>query len=78
MDHELEGTGRPGKVPDGDETWVIPKIVELAIDWNLDSWYKVIRNRMKQSVNADHSVSEAMASPISLDKSIRIDRLAHL
>ena len=56
----------------------IPKIVELAIDWNLDSWYKVIRNRMKQSVNADHSVSEATASPISLDKSIRFDRLAHL
>ena len=23
----------------------IPKIVELAIDWNLDSWYYVIRNR---------------------------------
>jgi hypothetical protein len=24
----------------------IPKIVELAIDWNLDSWYYVIRNRI--------------------------------
>ena len=55
-----------------------PQVSEVMVDLNLDSWYKVIRNRMKQSVNADHSVSEATASPISLDKSIRFDRLAHL
>ena len=74
MDHELV------KAPGAREKFLrfIHKIIEIIIDWNLDSWYKVIRNRMKQSVNADHSVSEAMASPISLDKSIRIDRLAHL
>ena len=37
------------QVPSGDELWskVIHKIVELAVALNLDSWYYVIRNRVK-------------------------------
>ena len=57
MHLELDVPQGPG-FSDGDETWVIHKIVEIIIDLNLDSWYYVIRNRMKQSVNADHSVSK--------------------
>ena len=33
--------------PDGDETWVIHKIVEMIIDLNLDSLYSRDRNRVK-------------------------------
>ena len=37
------------QVPSGDELWskVIHKIVELGVALNLDSWYYVIRNRVK-------------------------------
>jgi len=45
MHLELDVPQGPG-FSDGDETWVIHKIVEIIIDLNLDSWYYVIRNRI--------------------------------